>query len=362
MKIRPLILQLLMALVAVFAGANSYAGAGSSTVTVTAFGNTSDLAVSNALVEAVRQTNGVSVSLDPDIRRPITEWTLSANADGALVTGYSTLVPEPQAPTLGGIRSYHIDQLSMIDSRTWKAVITAEALVHKRVSTKPADAPTIVIEPFSHAAAAVIVDEDGSTADLDDIAARLQSDLMSAVASGSSYRVLDRTYAAAAAREQAISASSLDPQEQIKRAKALGADALLVGQIDRVSVVELQSMAYGDPFLAFTPRISVVYRLIEVATGEVLATTRYEHIPTQSERTRIRQVVSRHYPNQPVEHVYQMFPAVTSAMLRTIGATGAGPDSGSHLSQVGFDHLVSRPARSRTAVVTPGSGPAPIAW
>ncbi|MCC1496851.1 CsgG/HfaB family protein [Alcanivorax sp. 1008] len=356
MKLHRLIVRLAAALAVALLGTLAHARGDTTTLTVTGFGNTPDMAVSNALVEAVRQSGGASVTLDPLARRPIVEWVAQASSAGSLVVGYSTSVPEPQVPAAGGVQSYRIDQLDRVDERVWKAIITAEAMQYKRVSEKPASAPTLVIEPFLHADTAIIVDQDGTSFPLASVAERLQSDLIEAVIAGSHYRVLDRDYVSAVDRETGISTGSLDPREQLKRARALGADVLLVGQIERASVVELRDIAYGGAFMAFKPRITLMYRLIEVATGEIISTTRYDHIPTQSERARIRQVVAKDFPSEPQEHVYQMLPAVTAALVRSMtGEDAAGQDV---VYRAGFNHLVSH----SEVRATPGSSSAPIAW
>ena len=358
MKTYHLISNIMAALVVLCASSTSIARGDVTTVTVTGYADAPDLAVTNALVEAVRQTGGVSVSLDPAVRRPIVEWTAELNDSGYLVSGYSTSVPEPQVPTVGGIQSYRIDDLSMMESGTWKATVTADALQYKRVSVTPATAPTLVIEPFTHGNEPVIVDEDGATLPMSVIAERLQHELTGLVASSGSYRLLDRRYAAAAERESTISAASLNPQEQLKRARALGADVLLVGDIERVSVLEHEKMAYGDAYMAFSPRFTIVARMIEVATGEIISTSRFDHVPSSAERARIRQLVSRQYQGEPEEHVFQMLPAVTSALMLSLTGNGLGGLPAAAPSNVGVDEMVS----TREVVLTPGSSAEPIVW
>src|SRR5690554_8099567 len=90
------------------------------------FGNTADLAVGNALVEAVRQAGGVTVALDPGFRRQIHEFVVQQKGDVAMWQNTTTSVPEPQIPTLGNVKSYRTLSVAREGDKLWKAVVEAE--------------------------------------------------------------------------------------------------------------------------------------------------------------------------------------------------------------------------------------------
>ena len=115
------------------------------------FGNTADLAVGNALVEAVRQAGGVTVALDPTFRRQIHEFVMQQKGDAVVWESQTTSVPEPQVPTLGNVKSYKIVSVERQDEKLWRAVVEAEVLVYKSVLGDRTNLPSIAVETFDSA-------------------------------------------------------------------------------------------------------------------------------------------------------------------------------------------------------------------
>ena len=74
------------------------------TAQATGFGDTPETAVANALVEAARQSLGVSVLLDPNFRTESYQWVESEK----MVSGSWTSKPEAQAPSLANVVGYKV--------------------------------------------------------------------------------------------------------------------------------------------------------------------------------------------------------------------------------------------------------------
>src|SRR5690554_2930901 len=112
------------------------------------FGNTADLAVGNALVEAVRQAGGVTVALDPNFRRDVHEFVMQQKGDAVVWESHTSSVPEPQMPTLGNVKSYKVTSVERQDKNLWRAVVDAEVLVYKSVLGDRTNLPSITVEVF----------------------------------------------------------------------------------------------------------------------------------------------------------------------------------------------------------------------
>src|SRR5690606_20741016 len=123
-----------------------------------------------------------------------------------------------------------------------------------------------------------------------EVRAQLRNALVNSFTDSGRLRVLDRDFSADVAGERAISASSLQPQEQVRVGRQQGADLVLVGDIESFQLGRPGRSYYGAQFNTLEPVVRVQYRLLETATGGVLraGTFVYSEAPGTL-RTRLRE-------------------------------------------------------------------------
>ena len=276
------------------------------------FGNTADLAVGNALVEAVRQAGGVTVALDPTFRREIHEFVMQQKGDAVVWESQTTSVPEPQVPTLGNVKSYKIASVERQDEKLWRAVVEAEVLVHKSVLGDRTNLPSIAVETFASAKTHFNLNKSKVLAD--SVLPRLRADLIDALTQSGRFRVLDRDFNAAIERENQVLQGTLDPVERTKQARELGADMIVVGLVEDFSVGTGKRAFYGAKFSDFRPRFRVRYRVIETATREVVWSSTFVYeAPEDLMRERYIDI-ERDYPNEPEQYAYAVYPDIARAI------------------------------------------------
>jgi curli biogenesis system outer membrane secretion channel CsgG len=283
------------------------------------FGNTADLAVGNALVEAVRQAGGVTVALDPGFRRQIHEFVMQQKGDAVVWESQATSVPEPQVPTLGNVKSYKIASVERQDEKLWRAVVDAEVLVHKSVLGDRTNLPSITVETFTATKPHFNLNKNKVAAAA--VLPQLRTDLIDALTQSGRFRVLDREFDAAVARESQVLQGSLDPVEKTKQARALGADLIVVGLVEDFSVGTGKRGFYGAQFSDFRPRFRVRYRVIETATREVVWSSTFNYAAPE-DLLRERYInIERDYPNEPEQYAYAIYPDIARAISGEITDT-----------------------------------------
>ena len=276
------------------------------------FGNTADLAVGNALVEAVRQAGGVTVALDPTFRREIHEFVMQQKGDAVVWESQTTSVPEPQVPTLGNVKSYKVVSVERQDEKLWRAVVEAEVLVYKSVLGDRTNLPSIAVETFASAKTHFNLNKSKVLAD--SVLPRLRVDLIDALTQSGRFRVLDRDFNAAIERENQVLKGTLDPVEKTKQARELGADMIVVGLVEDFSVGTGKRAFYGAKFSDFRPRFRVRYRVIETATREVVWSSTFVY-EAPEDLLRERYIdIERDYPNEPEQYAYAVYPDIARAI------------------------------------------------
>ena len=276
------------------------------------YGNTADLAVGNALVEAVRQAGGVTVALDPGFRRQIHEFIMQQKGDAVVWESTTTSVPEPQVPTLGNVKSYRTLSVTREGDKLWKAVVEAEVLVYQSVKGDRTHLPSLVVETFASARDEFNLNRNKVLAAA--VLPRLRADLVDALTQSGRFRVLDRDYTAAVAREGRVLQNTLDPVEKTKQARELGADLIVTGIVEDFSVGTGKRGFYGAQFNDFRPRFRVRYRVIETATREVVWSSTFVYeAPEDLMRERYINI-ERDYPNEPEQYAYAIYPDIARAI------------------------------------------------
>tara|TARA_R110001606_G_scaffold261206_12_gene409456 strand:+ start:5406 stop:6704 length:1299 start_codon:yes stop_codon:yes gene_type:complete len=255
--------------VGVFAGA-AYAATATTEVSARGYGETPQQALAEALVAAVRQAGGVTLSVNPDFRRQVANWAIQRDGDASTWIGSSTSVAEPRLPTLGSLESYQVTAMQQVDDALWRADVKARVLSVKALGPARSHLPAVVVAPFQSRAASYQLGK--VRIEAAEARRRLQADLVEAFAQSGRFRVLDRANLAVRDEELAILAEgSTEPAELVRLGKSKGADLVLVGTIEDFDIGDGEREFYGAKFQGYEPRIRVRYRLIDVASGEILS-------------------------------------------------------------------------------------------
>lgn len=260
----------LLTLLLVLIASAARAVPGTESVQARGYGEDPQHAVANALVEAVRQAGGVTLAVNPDFRRRVDHWVMHRHGDASTWIGTATSVADPRLPTLGSLANYKVTDVSRVDNSLWRADVRARVMRTKPLGPDRSNLPTIVVAPFATQAAHYQL---GSvTVNATEARRRLRADLVEALTQSGRFQVLDRAHLAARDRElKVIANGSTDPAALVKLGKSRGADVILVGRIESFDIGDNSRRYYGSRVHDYRPHVRVRYRLIDVATGEILA-------------------------------------------------------------------------------------------
>jgi hypothetical protein len=282
------------------------AAATATEVTARGYGDNPQQAVANALVEAVRQAGGVTLAVNPDFRRKVGQWVIQRDGDVSTWMGTSTSVAEPRLPTLGSLESYRVTAMERMDNALWRADVTAKILRTKPLGPDRSHLPAVVVAPFQTRAASYQLGKVKINAG--EARRRLQANLVDAFAQSGRFRVLDRGHLAARDEELAMLArGSLEPGELVRLGKNKGADVLLVGSIEDFDIGDNEREFYGAKFQGYEPRIRVRYRLIDVASGEILRADLFDWRRSEQsvrELARQRNIDEWNHPERIADAIY----------------------------------------------------------
>lgn len=275
-------------------------------VTARGYGDNPQQAVANALVEAVRQAGGVTLAVNPDFRRKVGQWVIQREGDVSTWMGTSTSVAEPRLPTLGSLESYRVTAMERMDNALWRADVSARVLRTKPLGPDRSHLPAVVVAPFQTRAASYQLGKVKINAG--EARRRLQANLVDAFAQSGRFRVLDRAHLAARDEELAMLAQgSLEPGELVRLGKNKGADVLLVGSIEDFDIGDNEQEFYGAKFQGYEPRIRVRYRLIDVASGEILRADLFDWRRSEQsvrELARQRNIDEWNHPERIADAIY----------------------------------------------------------
>lgn len=245
----------------------SAAHAADTTVSASGYGPDPTSATTRALVEAVRQARGVSVTVDPAFRTQVGEWVVRESDSGTLAQGQWSSAPEVQLPTDAGLDGYRVLETEKVEDGLWRVDVEARVLEYEGPDAERAHLSSIVIVPFRASRDKYRV---GNQVDGDEVSRQLQRHLENVIAQGGRLRVLDRDFDAATRAEDRVVARSTNPAEQIRQGQELGADLLLVGEIEAFSLGEQNRKFMGIEFNTLEPHAVIHYRLLNTATREII--------------------------------------------------------------------------------------------
>jgi hypothetical protein len=188
-------------------------------------------AIQYALAEAVRRVNGASVETGGVLRPEVQEAVRRIEID---FDPKLTDVFHIRSLSNGYVRSY-----AVLSSKRGQAGVTveleAQVLSFDPDNPRPGARKTIVVDPFSLAPGALVLDQPATGSEA--LLAGLRDDLTSSLVQSRKFSVLTRKNLAGVLAEQTfIAGGRVGTSEKAKLQNLLGADYLVSGSIDRIYV------------------------------------------------------------------------------------------------------------------------------
>ena len=289
-------------------------------VSARGYGDNPEQAVTNALVAAVRQAGGVTLSVNPDFRRQVSEWVIQRQGDVTTWTGSRTSVAEPRLPTLGSLDSYEVTAVTQEDNALWRADVKAVLLLQQAPGPDRSHLPAIVVAPFTSDADEYTLGE--TTLPAAEVRRQLHANLIDAFAQSGRFRVLDRANLDLREAEQDLLRDGAgEPRELLRLGKTKGADLLLVGHIEAFDIGDDERTFYGARFQGYEPYVRLRYRLIDAAGGEVLEAGLYDWQQSEASVRQLARQQKLDHRNHPERLADLVYPRIARALAAAASDT-----------------------------------------
>lgn len=224
------------------------------------FGLTQQEALTNALVEAVRQVRGTAAGIDRGVEQSM--GMIAGAAGSAVFETTSKPVQDIYTESRGFVRSYEVIEMRN-NGATFHVRIRA-VVPNFESAVKDDGKSRIAIMPFRIADGGFALANHG---DAVTFSRRLADTLLSQLAAEPSVVVINRDFFIELGLEKAVLGADAAPEELTKLGSAVGADFLLVGRIQEART-ESEPGPYGTA-ARITDEIRLSWRLVEAATGKI---------------------------------------------------------------------------------------------
>lgn len=209
-------------------------------------GRSSNEAIINALVEAVRQINGLTIDAESGFRSLVVETESRVNFLDATSVDIA-------ARTKGAIAGYEVLSINN-ESNRWLAKLLVKVPKYKSPGLDRAHLRSVAIIPFH-----------STTAVRTEMGRRWEQNLVTHFVQSRRFRVLDREFETDLRSEQARLVPGQTPVAELARiGQKVGADYVIVGEITRFGL-----KTASNPNFVEEASLSVEYRVIEVALQEI---------------------------------------------------------------------------------------------
>ena len=244
------------------------------TKTVSGYGETQQLAISNALLQAVSQVNGVSVDSIDLMRSRFREIRFSYDGKKGYIRESDNGSGGVLNITKGIVKSYDVKSVKKVDD-SYKAVVDVVLSQYEAADTSYKNKVKLAIMPFymyqhtyqigHQTYGSVVVTE------------QLQDALVSSFVHSKKVTVLDRAYSSDMNKElRLISSRETALSEKVKMGQKLGADYILVGTIEKADIkhTTVRNQSLGTSKSSNSLESLVSYRLIVVGTSHIKYTNK----------------------------------------------------------------------------------------
>ncbi len=252
-------LRLMLFVIGLFS-ATAFAATTDVTRVTEGIGATQQEAVSNALVEAVRQVRGSAAGVDRSVEETM---AMVATAGGAIIEKTTKPVAEVYTTSRGFVRSYEVLEQRATDKGVYVRIRAVVPNFESAISD--AGKQRVAVLPFRITASGFrLVDHGDPVA----FSQRLADRLVSEMSAQPDVVLVNRDFFVELGLEKAVLGADAAPEELTRLGASVGADFLLVGRIQEART-EIEEGAYGGkPKKVDEVRLS--WRMIEAATGKLL--------------------------------------------------------------------------------------------
>ncbi|MGL1930978.1 MAG: CsgG/HfaB family protein [Desulfotalea sp.] len=237
---------------------------------VTGYGNSQSLAISDALVRAVGQLKGVSISSDTITQQFSSDTTIEKDGDWkqrfATNDSISQLL---RTRTKGQLASYEVDSLDQVDNG-YEATLTVTYHKFKEQGISSDERRKLAVLPFKTSKKRFSLLGDSTPASK--IESEFRNNLIDLFTQSRRLSVLDREFGEEFESEKRIwKSEDADSGESARLGNVRGADYLVVGKI-----IGLRSSRYveylqltNESISTYSGKVQVSYKLIQAATRQV---------------------------------------------------------------------------------------------
>lgn len=253
---------MLRALMLVLVTLSSAAFAATSDVTreTEGYGATQQEAVTNALVEAVRQVRGSAAGVDRSVKETM---NVVAGSGGAVVTTTSEPVADVYTTSRGFVRSYQVLEQRATDKGVYVRIRAVVPSFESAISDE--GKKRVAILPFRVTLDGYRLADHGNAVAFSQ---RLADRLVTEMSQQPDVVVINRDFFAELGLEKAVLGADAAPEELTKLGASVGADFLLVGRVQEART-DTEEGAYGSKPKK-TDEVRLTWRMVEAATGKLL--------------------------------------------------------------------------------------------
>ena len=241
------------------------------TVEVNGYGVSRDEALQNALIEALKQTKGVSIDSQKAFAKKLKQTNASVDGQNSRSMRVDSLSQSAvKEATKGLVNSYRILSSRKLSSHEWEVRAVVKILKFKSPGLSTKNRRKIAIMPFYYAQESFLIDNKRYSGVK--LSLLLNQALTSDITQSRRFAVVDRTYVQDMANELGLIASKHTPLSQkVKLGNMLGADYLLVGTIQAADMhTDVSSnRLLGTTSSKRTAEFIVEYRIIVVGTSQI---------------------------------------------------------------------------------------------
>jgi hypothetical protein len=212
----------------------------------TGYGDSENAAVANALVEALRQVNGISVDSEKTLRTSLRQSETKVSL--------RVLVEDNiRSTSKGQIESYEVLALDDVAGR-WVARLRVSVPQYRGLGLDRSNLRAVAVLPFRLEARIGV-----------DVCRKFEQKLVDHFVQSRRFRILDRDFSAELNQEESRLRSGSTPvSEIVKIGQSIGADYVVVGEIS-----EFEIAAKSAAQSAQEVGMAIHYRVIELAPREV---------------------------------------------------------------------------------------------
>ncbi len=281
----------------------------------TGYGITKKAAITDALIQAIQQTQGVNIASVKSMKQLMNEYSVEKNGEEDFGASMESEVKNAVvAITKGTIDTYDIQSIDKSeDSNGWDATVTVTVIKYKTPGHSAHKRRKLVVVPsYSRDMSFQVLSRSKTSYD---VSQRLTQEMISSITQTRKFSVLDRANNKAYKSEKDIILSKDAHKDEIlKLGNILGTDYLIVSTISdfRISNNSSISSLTGQEISDLQAFATIQYKIIAMATKQIKwsNTTTIDFVPTGNSDEQIFQNVlnkiSSDITYEIIENIYPL--------------------------------------------------------